>query len=147
MITKTMESITHSTEETLAYGADFARSCTAGSLVALQGELGAGKTTFVQGLLAGIGAEPPYPSPTFILMHQYDIAQRGQGGVRRVYHVDAYRVDSRALENVGWDEWVSDPEGIVLVEWPERSPELLLGHVRQLRFSHTADGGRRITME
>ena len=144
MDTKTQTVITHAAEETRTQGAEFSRGCQTGSVLALQGELGAGKTTFVQGFLAGLGAEPPYPSPTFILMHQYDLPDSEGRRIRRIYHVDAYRVDARAFENVGWDEWLHDPEGIVLVEWPERISELLPEGTQWIRFFHADDGGRRI---
>lgn len=138
--------ITYSAEETVLAGRQFARTLGPGTVVALQGDLGAGKSTFLQGVLAALGIPPPYPSPTFVIMHQYDLAVSLQGA-RRVYHVDAYRVDAAALRNIGWDEWLADSEGIVFVEWPERVSELVPQAARRIAFAHMSEGSREITME
>lgn len=111
---------TRSLEETRALAARLAASLRPGTTVLLQGHLGAGKTSFAQGLLEAFGAEPPYTSPTFIIMKQYALAKPASSGVKRVYHVDTYRVDEDQLRQVGFEDWVRDDEGIVLCEWPER---------------------------
>lgn len=129
---------THSREETLALGRDLTRQLTPGTLVTFQGDLGAGKTTLIQGILAGLGAERPYVSPTFVIMKQYDLPapatpkalQAGlktpsRTGIRRVYHADAYRVGAEDFAKLGFAEWLSDPEGLVLLEWPERVADIL----------------------
>lgn len=153
---------THSADETRNEGARYARELRPGTVVALAGDLGAGKSTFVQGLLGALGAEPPFPSPTFVIMHQYDlpkeqndestrgssmIENQNAGKIRRVYHVDAYRVDGVALQNIGWEEWISDPQGVVLVEWPERVADILPERTRHIVFTSVDETTRCITIE
>ena len=117
---------THSKEETRALGKELALGLRPASLITFSGELGAGKTTLIQGILEGLGALPPYPSPTFVLMNQYDLeVGLPSEGVRRVYHADAYRVGAADFEKLGFTEWCMDPTGIVLLEWPERLAEIL----------------------
>ncbi len=116
---------TRSKKETQLYGEGLAKTIRSGQLLLLKGDLGAGKTTLVQGLLAGLGAEPPYPSPTFVLMNQYELPRATANGVERVYHADAYRVGRDDFEKLGFLEWCADPKGLVILEWPERLGDLV----------------------
>lgn len=85
----------------------------------LRGELGAGKTTFARGFLAGLGHTGRVPSPTYTLVEPYDVAGR------RVWHLDLYRLgDGAELEYLGLDE-MAGPGGVLLIEWPERGLEYL----------------------
>lgn len=121
--------ITHSAEETRALGKKLALELRSGTIVCLAGDLGAGKTTLAQGLLEGLGAEQPYVSPTFVLMKQYELATSSVTGIRRVYHCDAYRIDDpEDFAKLGFAEWCADPEGLVLLEWPERVDKFLPSH-------------------
>lgn len=111
---------------------------TAGWLFLLQGELGAGKSTLARALLRGLGHDGPVPSPTYTLVEPYEC------GSRLVYHVDLYRIGSAdELEFLGWDELGA---GLLLVEWPERVPELLAQADLSLQLGY--DGaGRSITLK
>lgn len=132
---------TQSAEELRSLGAGFAREVRPG-VVALSGELGAGKTTFSRGILAEMGATGPFTSPTFVLMKQYDLAVP-VNGIERVYHVDAYRVGEEDLRAQGFAEWANDPNGLVLLEWPERVPGLV--PEMAIRISFTVEKtGRRV---
>ena len=115
-----------------------------GMMIALRGDLGAGKTTLTQGILEALGVEPPYPSPTFILMHQYDVAGHEVQHISRVYHIDAYRVESKDLQAVGWEEWCADNNGVMIVEWPERVQDILPSDVVWIDLNVTPDGGRQM---
>lgn len=91
-------------------------------VVAISGELGAGKTTLVQAICRGYGVADRVTSPTFALVHEYD-APRSP-----VYHLDLYRLDSPAgLRELGWDDVLAS-DALVLVEWPERAGDLLPPH-------------------
>ena len=120
-----MISHTHSKEETRALGKSLAREFFPKTLVTFSGDLGAGKTTLIQGMLEGLGAVAPYPSPTFVLMNEYHLPQPSEKGVERVYHADAYRVGAKDFERLGFLEWCEDEKGIVFLEWPERLAEIL----------------------
>lgn len=148
---------TRSTEETKALAADFAEAAEAGDIVALSGDLGAGKTTFVQGLLEALGAEGPYVSPTFVIMKQYDLPESRSGaglaapsptGIRRVYHVDAYRIDDPSeMAKLGSEEWFADPEGLTLIEWPEKLGDVIPSSAKKISFRWISDTEREIIIE
>jgi tRNA threonylcarbamoyladenosine biosynthesis protein TsaE len=88
------------------------------TLVALSGDLGAGKTTFVQGVARALGVVDIVTSPTFVLEKIYQLV--GQKFARLI-HIDAYRLNgSEELHAIGWDEIIADPKNLVLVEWPEK---------------------------
>ena len=110
--------------ELRAWGEAFGRAARAPVVVALSGDLGAGKTTLVQAICAGYGVREPVTSPTYALVHQYH-AERSP-----VFHLDLYRLESPAeLLNLGWHEIVAAP-ALVIIEWPERAGTLLPdGHV------------------
>lgn len=123
-----------------AWGRDFGRGLKPGHVVALMGELGAGKTTLVRAVAEGLGIAGSVTSPTFALVHQY----RGQGVT--VYHVDAYRLrpgdDARDL---GFEEMLADPTGIVMVEWPERLGPAMPRADHTIRLAYAdRDGYRRL---
>lgn len=118
-------STTHSAEETRAFGKKLAGEIVPGTTLCLQGDLGAGKTTLVQGLLESLGAERPYVSPTFVIMKQYDLPAPSVTGIRRIYHADAYRVEEKDFREIGFAEWCADDEGLVILEWPERVSNML----------------------
>jgi tRNA threonylcarbamoyladenosine biosynthesis protein TsaE len=97
---------------------------------ALRGDLGAGKTTFAQGFLKGLGFKKRAPSPTFVLIRRHSLKKRSLGKRSRrsgrkvftdVFHVDAYRLKKPGhLAALGFKEILADPRHIVLIEWPER---------------------------
>ena len=104
--------ITHSPEETQALAAELAATLKPGQCIALDGELGAGKTQFVRGLLTGLGGDPrTVSSPTFVLLNIYDT------GRLPLFHLDAYRVcSSEDFESIGFAELL-EQEGLVVIEW------------------------------
>jgi tRNA threonylcarbamoyladenosine biosynthesis protein TsaE len=110
--------------ELVAWGEAFGRAATPPLLIALAGDLGAGKTTLAQAICAGYGVTEPVTSPTFALVHRYD-APRSP-----VYHLDLYRIERPSeLVNLGWDE-ITLSHALVIVEWPERAGDLIpAGHV------------------
>jgi tRNA threonylcarbamoyladenosine biosynthesis protein TsaE len=108
-----------SPEEMFAAGEALARELDAGDVVGLVGELGAGKTVFIQGLARGLGVPPEVPvtSPTFTLVNEY------RGGRLPLFHVDLYRLEREdQLEDVGLDELYRRGDGVVAVEWFDRFP-------------------------
>lgn len=137
---------THSAEETRALGKKLAETIAPGTLVTFAGDLGAGKTTLIQGILEGLGAERPYVSPTFVLMKQYDLKAKSSTGIARVYHADAYRVGADDFRKLGFDEWLADTEGIVLLEWPERVKDILPEKNTTVTLRSLSETEREITI-
>jgi tRNA threonylcarbamoyladenosine biosynthesis protein TsaE len=110
----------HSVADTESIAAELARTLRGGEVVALYGDLGAGKTQFVRGLVRGLGGNPhTVSSPTFVLLNVYD------SGRLNVFHLDAYRVrGAEDFESIGFTELL-DQRGVVVVEWAERVEALL----------------------
>jgi tRNA threonylcarbamoyladenosine biosynthesis protein TsaE len=134
----------HSPEETRKIGGQFARTLKPGTLVCFEGNLGAGKTTFIQGMLEALGAEPPFVSPTFILMKQYILKAPTETGIKYIYHADAYRLGTPEFREIGFEEWIGDTEGITLLEWPERIAELLPEKYIMVNIESISETERRI---
>jgi tRNA threonylcarbamoyladenosine biosynthesis protein TsaE len=111
-----------------------------GTLVLLTGDLGAGKTTLAQGIGQGLGVRDPIGSPTFTLLAEYP----GQRGT--LFHADLYRLESaEAVESTGLPDYIDRPDGLLLVEWPDRYPYWPEEAVRITL--HHAGGSRRLTLE
>jgi tRNA threonylcarbamoyladenosine biosynthesis protein TsaE len=109
-----------------------------GAVIALVGGLGAGKTHWTKGLVAGLGSGSEVTSPTFGLVHEYP------GGSVPVFHFDFYRLEAaEELVSLGWDEYL-DAGGVVIAEWADKFPELLPGNARWLVFSIREDGSRSV---
>jgi tRNA threonylcarbamoyladenosine biosynthesis protein TsaE len=126
---------THSEAETSVVASEFARSLTAGSVVLLSGDLGAGKTAFVRGLAEGLGIDPVLvSSPTFTLIQEY------RGGRLVLHHVDLYRLQSIEVDDLGLDELPLEG-GVTAIEWPDRLPRALPSAVR-VKIEH-GDGDTR----
>jgi tRNA threonylcarbamoyladenosine biosynthesis protein TsaE len=129
----------HTPEETQAAGARLAESLGPGDVVALTGELGAGKTCFTQGLARGLGVAGRAISPTFVLVNEY----RGRVPV---HHVDAYRTGSLTeLVDLGIDEMFSG-DGVTIVEWADKLRPLLPAHTIHVHIEGLGDEPRTITI-
>ncbi|MDA0334792.1 MAG: tRNA (adenosine(37)-N6)-threonylcarbamoyltransferase complex ATPase subunit type 1 TsaE [bacterium] len=127
--------------QTAAFGRQLATVLSPGDLVALSGDLGAGKTCLIQGIAEGLGVTEVVNSPTFVLLNVYT-GRSDAGAALSVYHFDLYRLATRdELEDIGALEFFDDPQGISLVEWAERMPELLPARRWEIRLEHgvTAD--------
>ena len=135
---------THTKEETQKIGKTLAQELVPGVLVTLAGDLGAGKTTLTQGILEALGAEKPYTSPTFVIMKEYSLPVASQNGIKRVYHVDTYRIEAKDLEHLGFEEWCSDLNGLVILEWPKRVQKLLPEKRVDITLIHKGQSEREI---
>ncbi len=102
-------------------------------VITIKGDLGAGKTTLTRAICRGYGVTGDVTSPTFTIVHEY------AGTRSKVYHLDLYRLRSpRELEAIGWDDMLSE-KALVIVEWPDRAPELMPhGHV-PIGLSHIVE--------
>ncbi len=126
--------------ETEALGRRLASQLHAGDVVALFGELGAGKTTFARGILAGLGHDGEVASPTFPIVIPYDALRIP------AWHVDLYRLEDPAeIEELALDEALED--GALIVEWPERMGHALWPHSLRLTLRRQGEGVRALTAE
>jgi len=131
--------VTHSEQETFALASKLAGTLSPGTFVLLYGDLGAGKTAFVRGLAAGLGANPDdVSSPTFVIMQHYK-------GRTPLTHVDLYRLESAAaVDDLGLEELVSS--GVLAIEWAERLPRVPDGRV-EVRIEDLGGNDRRVTVK
>ena len=140
--TITFELTTRSPHQTLRLGAFLGKMISAGTVVALIGNLGSGKTTLAKGIAKGLGVrdEREVTSPSFVLVNEY----RGQVPV---YHVDLYRLDDpRQVEELGWDEWIAGP-GVTLVEWAEKAMPLWPEETVEVHLQWTGPENRRFVIQ
>jgi len=125
-------------EATFDWGRTLAASLDAGSVIALCGHLGAGKTQATKGIVAGLESQAAVTSPTFTLVHEY------LDGRVPIFHFDFYRMDTpEQVLTVGWDDFLDEP-GVVIVEWADLFPELLPPHTRWFRFESLPTGERHV---
>lgn len=115
---KKAEYISNSPEETFTIGKELAATLKGGEVLALSGDLGAGKTAFVQGLAAGLGVKALVNSPTYTIMKLY---RAKKGVIKQLCHIDAYRLDSGSeLKDIGVDEYFGQADTVSAVEWAGR---------------------------
>ena len=120
------EHVTRSEAETASVASALAATLVSGDVILLSGNLGAGKTAFVRGLAEGLGIDAEdVSSPTFTLVHEY------RGGRLTLYHVDLYRLEKAATDDLGLEEL---HRGVLAIEWPDR-------------LSHQLPGARRVSIE
>ncbi len=130
-----------SVQETINFAIEWARQLQPNDVVALIGDLGAGKTHFVKGLLQGLESTEEATSPTFTLVHEYD------HGRLPVFHFDFYRLGSRTeIDELGFDDYLEDG-GICVIEWADRFPQVLPKRTRWLRLEIVDERRRTITEE
>lgn len=135
-----MEIITKNAQETFTFGKKIGSSLKEGSVIALVGELGSGKTTFIQGLAEGLGVKSKIISPTFILMRKYD----------NFYHLDLYRLEGNLeeeIQNLGLTDILQTKNSIVVIEWAEKIKDLLPKDTIWINFETIDDNERKITSE
>lgn len=158
--------ITTGFHETQQLGFTFAKALKGGEVLALYGDLGSGKTTFMQGLAKGLGIEKKILSPTFIIMRSYVIpvqiedARMGTGiqklgldsrirgndnNVKSLYHIDLYRINGEQdVEGLGLLELMNQPENIIAIEWPDKIENILPEKRINIYFEYVGDDKRKI---
>jgi tRNA threonylcarbamoyladenosine biosynthesis protein TsaE len=132
--------ISNSPAETEAIGRQLAKDVKAGSVLALKGELGSGKTLFTKGLVAGLGSSAAVTSPTFTMVHEY------QGGRLPIYHFDFFRFENReSAARLGVEDYFFS-DGISVIEWADRFPDLVPEQARWISFEMKSERQRIITL-
>ena len=133
--------ISNSPAETEAMGQQFAEEIGVGSILALNGDLGSGKTVLVKGLVAGLGSRADVTSPTFTILHEY------RGGRLPVYHFDFFRLENReSIVRLGLDDYFFG-DGVSVIEWGDRFPELIPQRARWILFEIKSENQRAITFQ
>jgi tRNA threonylcarbamoyladenosine biosynthesis protein TsaE len=133
-----MQFFSQSEAETVAFAGEFARQLVANDIVALFGDLGAGKTRFAKGIASALGYRGIVSSPTFTIVNEYI------GAALAIYHFDLYRVKSLAeLAPIGWDHYLSNG-GICLVEWPDIVADMLPHPYWRIVLESSGEQSRRI---
>jgi len=134
-----LEVRTNSVNETESVGEVFAKSLEAGAVVAMYGDLGAGKTAFVRGMARGLGSEARVTSPTFTIVNEYP-------GRLPLFHFDMYRLaSSDELFDIGWEDYLSR-DGVCVVEWSENVSDAFDGSETEIRIERLDETSRRITI-
>jgi tRNA threonylcarbamoyladenosine biosynthesis protein TsaE len=136
----TREVVTHSADETIAFGKTLAESLAPPKVVLLRGDLGAGKTTLVKGIASAFDAasEADVTSPTFTLVHEY------RGPKVRLFHIDLYRIDTpRQLETLGLDDLIAE-DSVLLIEWGEKFERFVRERDAEIALERVGENERRI---
>jgi tRNA threonylcarbamoyladenosine biosynthesis protein TsaE len=134
--------ISNSPAETEAIGRQFAvNHIKIGSILALRGELGSGKTLFTKGLVAGLGSDATVTSPTFTIVHEYP------GGGFPIYHFDFFRLENRqSVARLGLDDYFFG-DGVSIIEWADRFPEFIPEQARWILFEIKSKNTRTISLK
>ena len=139
-----MEFITESSQETQDLGQKIAADLVGGEILALTGDLGSGKTTFVQGFSKGLGLTSRIISPTFILMRKYRASDKD------FYHIDLYRLEKevdKEVVNLGVTDIWGKPGNIVVIEWAEKIKDLIPKSAKWIFFENLGEDKRKITIK
>lgn len=144
-----MEIISCNSSETKRVGKELALKILSASekrrILALKGDLGAGKTTFLQGFARGLNVRKKILSPTFIIFNRFKLKSPY---FENFYHFDCYRIENfKEMETLGFKEIVSNPKNIVAIEWPEKIKKILPRKVIELKFKILGEDKRKIIID
>lgn len=135
--------ITTGFKDTQKLGEEFVSRLKPGNIIFLYGDLGSGKTTFVQGIAIGLGIKTRIISPTFIVLRTHATNNKM---IKKLYHLDLYRLNEKEeVKNIGLDDLVNDPEAVTIIEWPD-----ILGEVKnviKISFEYVNENTRKIELE
>lgn len=135
--------ISHSEAETEKTAFDLARTLSPGTVLTLNGDLGAGKTVFARGFARGLGVGEAVSSPTYTIAQEYLLPDG-----KRLYHLDLYRISSAAAGLAfGVDEFLNDPNAFALVEWPERVGDVIPDSAIRIFIRHLDENQREISID
>jgi len=151
--------VTTSSIQTKKLGQLLAEELSGSEIICLSGDLGAGKTTFTQGLLKGLKIKGPYTSPTFAIAKVYKVksykvhkvaSDKSSSAVKNsmlnVYHIDAYRINSKALTELGFADFAGKKNSITIIEWPEKVKKLIPTNALWINFKWLSEKERKITL-
>jgi len=129
---------TSSAEETKSFGEKIGRALKPGDILVLTGQLGAGKTTLIQGIAKGLEIKDYVTSPTFTLINEYK-------GIYPFFHLDLYRLDDPSqIEDLGIEEYFNNKDGIMVIEWAEKLGGLMPKNAFEIKIENTGESERKI---
>ncbi len=146
---KLIEITTNSSEETKKAGIAMAATLEKKPLkfsqalvIALEGDLGSGKTTFIQGLAAGLGVKENVLSPTFVIQKDFSLSLKNY---KDLFHIDAYRLKNpEELLELGFGDLIKNPENIIVIEWADKIQKILPKNVIKINFNNLGEDKRKI---
>lgn len=140
-----MKKLSQSLEETQQIAHSFLETIIPSNkafVAALEGDLGAGKTAFSQALGKALGVKENMHSPTFVIMKVYEIDFKG---FKNLIHIDAYRIEKDSeLLHLGWKEIISEPENLILIEWPSNVKNIIPDWAKEINFQLVDEQTREI---
>lgn len=149
----TPRKITHSPEETMDFAQNFTQGLKGGEVLALTGDFGSGKTTFLKGLAEGLGIKEVITSPTFVILKEYRILRPmiHLGGVSKrlgkFVHIDAYRAETiDDIKSVGIEDFLGRSDVVMAIEWAEKIREILPKNTIYINFKHLDEHKREISL-
>ncbi len=132
-------------QQTKQFAKEFIEKHPKAHIIALFGELGAGKTTFVQGMAEGLGVKKRVLSPTFVFQRSYELSYKG---LKRFHHLDLYRLTSaKDALSIGIEEILSEDDVLIVIEWPEIAEKLLPKDTIRIYFKKISEKERELTVE
>ena len=138
--------LTKTFKETQKIGKILGEIINSGAVIALAGDLGAGKTTFVKGLAKGLGVKNTITSPTFLLIKKYAV-RKARSKIESFYHIDCYRLENeKKLQCLGIEEIIKDKRAITVIEWPEKIKNLLPKDAIKIKFEWAGENERKISI-
>lgn len=141
-----MTKITNSALQTQEFANEFIVQYLKSNIVALIGDLGSGKTTFVQGLGQSLGIQESITSPTYLLLKQYTVKNHPK--IKKLIHVDLYRINSwEEIAELDLEELWRDPTNLVVIEWGERIEKYLPENTQRVVFKHLSENKREIIVD
>jgi tRNA threonylcarbamoyladenosine biosynthesis protein TsaE len=145
-----MEITVLSTQDTKKLAESVATKTKPGTVFALHGDLGAGKTTFTGYLVKALGFDSRVQSPTFVLIRRYEKKNRTDAAteISRIYHIDLYRLsDPTELSDLGLMDLFEEKNAVILVEWPEIAESILPENTVHIYFEYDGENGRKINVQ
>ena len=132
--------LSNSQQETIDFGIDFSRYIERGDLIALNGDLGSGKTTFTKGVLQGLKYTGKVTSPTYTMINEYDCLEK-------IIHIDCYKEKNLGIWlSLGINDYIDNQDNILIIEWPEMLDKILPSNLISINFKHISDNQREINL-
>ncbi|NQU99628.1 MAG: tRNA (adenosine(37)-N6)-threonylcarbamoyltransferase complex ATPase subunit type 1 TsaE [Parcubacteria group bacterium] len=135
--------LSKSRQETQDIALNLAKSINDGKVIAFEGNLGSGKTTFIQGLASGLSIKENISSPTFVIFKKYSIPNHKK--IKLLYHFDLYRIGSlQEIIDLGFEEIINDKSALVVIEWAEKIKKLLPKSSLNIKIKYVSKNSRKI---